>query len=132
MLINTLKYTNHTKKEIEEYLNIVKKSVKAGKFIVCTTEKNEKNRRFIFKYGLTKNRQQQMLIKLEATDFCYSADNYNNPQERLYVFCREYELNNWGTMENVKVYIKIARKHDDFIVVVSFHKPEKNIKKLFL
>ena len=25
-----------------------------------------------------------------------------------------------------------ARKHDDFIVVVSFHKPEKNIKKLFL
>ena len=42
MLINTLKYINHTKKEIEEYLNIVKKSVKAGKFIVCTTEKNEK------------------------------------------------------------------------------------------
>ena len=113
-------------------MKILKKSVNAGKFIVCTTEKNEKNRKFIFEYGLTKNKQKQMLIKLEANDFCYSADNYNDPQERLYFFCREYELDNWGTIENVEVYIKIARKQDDFIVVVSFHKPEKNIKKLFL
>ena len=101
MSIDTSKYTNHTKEEIEEYLKIVKKSVNAGKFIVCTTEKNEKNRKFIFEYGLTKNKQ-------------------------------KYELDNWGTIENVEVYIKIARKQDDFIVVVSFHKPEKNIKKLFL
>ena len=132
MSIDTAKHTNHTKEEIEEYLKIVKKSVNAGKFIVCTTEKNKKNREFIFEYGLTKNKQKQMLIKLEANDFCYSADNYNDPQERLYFFCREYELDNWGTIENVEVYIKIARKQDDFIVVVSFHKPEKNIKKLFL
>lgn len=132
MSIDTSKHTNHTKEEIEEYLKIVKKSVNAGKFIVCTTEKNKKNREFIFEYGLTKNKQKQMLIKLEANDFCYSADNYNDPQERLYFFCREYELDNWGTIENVEVYIKIARKQDDFIVVVSFHKPEKNIKKLFL
>lgn len=132
MSIDTSKYTNHAKEEIEEYLKIVKKSVNAGKFIVCTTEKNKKNREFIFEYGLTKNKQKQMLIKLEANDFCYSADNYNDPQERLYFFCREYELDNWGTIENVEVYIKIARKQDDFIVVVSFHKPKKNIKKLFL
>lgn len=132
MTNDTSKYTNHTKEEIEEYLKIVKKSVNDGKFIVCTTEKNEKNRRFIFEYGLNKNKQKQMLIKLEADDFCYSADNYNDPQERLYFFCREYELDNWGTIENVEVYIKIARKQDDFIVVVSFHKPEKSIKKLFL
>ena len=39
-----------------------------------------KNRKFIFEYGLTKNKQKQMLIKLEANDFCYSADNYNDPQ----------------------------------------------------
>lgn len=66
-----------------------------GNFIVCTTSKNEKNRKFIEKYKLTKNKQKQMLIKLETNDFCYSADNYNNPQERLYFFCREYELDNW-------------------------------------
>ena len=44
MLIDTSKYTNHTKEEIEEYLKIVKKSVDDGRFIVCTTPKNEKNR----------------------------------------------------------------------------------------
>ncbi len=132
MLIDTSKYTNHTKEEIEEYLKIVKKSVDDGRFIVCTTPKNEKNRNFIEKYKLNKNMQKEMLKELEVNDFCYSADDYNNPQERLYFFCREYELNNWGTIENVEVYIKIARKQNDFIVVVSFHKPEKNIKKLFL
>ena len=34
-------------KEKEEYLKIVKKSVDDGRFIVCTTPKNEKNRNFI-------------------------------------------------------------------------------------
>lgn len=132
MLVDTSKYTNHTKEEIDEYLKIVKKSVNSGKFIVCTTQKNEKNRNFIETYKLNKNKQKQMLMELEVKDFCYSTDNYNEPQERLYFFCREYELNNWGTIENVEVYIKIARKQNDFIVVVSFHKPEKNIEKLFL
>lgn len=129
---DTSKYTNHTKEEIEEYLKAIKKSINADNFIVCTTEKNEKNRRFLEEYRLTKNKQKRMLIELEVKDFCYSADNYNDPQERLYFFCREYELDNWGTIENVEVYIKIARKKDDFIVIVSFHKPEKSIKKLFL
>lgn len=132
MLINTSKCTNHTKKEIEEYLYKVKKSIKIGKFVICTTEKNEKNRKFIEKYKLDSNKQKQMLIELQINDFCYSANNYNYPQERLYIFCREYELNNWGIIEKVKVYIKIAVKQEDFVVVVSFHNPEKNIKKLFL
>lgn len=132
MLIDTSKYTNHTKEEIDKYLKIVKKSVNNGKFIVCITQKNEKNRKFVETYKLNKNKQKQMLMELEVKDFCYSADNYNDPQERLYFFCREYELNNWGTIENVEVYIKIARKQDDFIVVISFHKLEKNIEKLFL
>ena len=132
MLVDTSKYTNHTKEEIDEYLKIIKKSVNSGKFIVCTTQKNEKNRKFVETYKLNKNKQKQMLMELEVKDFCYSADNYNEPQERLYFFCREYELNNWGTIEKVEVYIKIARKQNDFIVIVSFHKPEKDIKKLFL
>ncbi len=42
MSIDTSKYTNHTKEEIEEYLKIVKKSVNAGKFIVCTLKRTKK------------------------------------------------------------------------------------------
>ena len=63
MSVDTSKYTNHTKEEIEEYLKIVKKSVNNGRFIVCTTPKNEKNRRFIEAYKLNKNKQKQMLIE---------------------------------------------------------------------
>ena len=129
---NTSKYTNHTIDEIEKYLEKVKKSVEIDKFIICTTEKNIKNRKFIEKYKLDKSKQKQMLMQLEAKDFCYSADDYNNPKERLYIFFREYELNNWGTIERIKVYFKLTKKKNDFIVVISFHEPEKEIKKLFL
>ena len=128
----TLKYTNHTKEDVAEYLNKVKKCVSAGKFIVSMTEKNYKNILFIEKYKLDKCNQKKMLMELDINDFCYSADNYNDPQERLYFFLREYELNNWGTIEKVNVYIKTALKNGQFVVVVSFHEPEKNMKKLFV
>ena len=132
MSVDTFKYTNHTKEEIEKYLDVLKYNIGINKFIVCTTIKNEKNVKFIEKYKLTRNKQKEMLSQLEVNDFCYSADNYNDKKERLYIFCREYELNNWGTIEKVNVYIKIARKKNDYMVIVSFHTPEKNIKKLFL
>ena len=77
------------------------------------------------------NKQKEMLNQLKVEDFCYSVDNYNQPDERLYIFCKEYELNNWGTIIKIEVYIKIVIKEYDFIVIVSFHEPEKRIKKLF-
>ncbi len=132
MLSNTLKHTNHTKEEIEEYLRKVKQSINVGKFVICTTVKNEKNRKFIERYNLNSNKQKEMLVELEVKDFCYSVDDYNRPHEKLYIFCREYELNNWGIIENVDVYIKIVIKQNDFIVIISFHKLEKNIKRLFV
>lgn len=129
---STKKYTNHTKEKIEEYLKAVKECVSANNFRVCATSKNNKNIQFIEKYRLNSKKQKQMLLELETTDFCYSVDNYNDQNERLYIFDRIYELDNWGTIKSVEVYIKIAKKKDDFIVVVSFHEPEKNIKKLFI
>ena len=131
IIINTSKYTNHTKEEISEYLNIVKKNIKRGKYIICTNVNNEKNKKFIEKYKLDSNKQKEMLNQLKVEDFCYSVDNYNQPDERLYIFCKEYELNNWGTIIKIEVYIKIVIKEYDFIVIVSFHEPEKRIKKLF-
>lgn len=128
----TNKYTNHTKEEIEEYLKIVKNNIKRGKFIIPNTSKREKNKNFIEKYKLNSNKQKQMLLSLGVSDFCYSVDDYNNPQERLYVFCKEYELDNWGTLEKVSVYIKMVIKEKDFVVIISFHEPEKEIKKLFI
>ncbi len=129
---NTHKYINHTKEEIEEYLENVKRNINSGNFIVQNTSKREKNRKFIEKYRLDSNKQRKMIISLQVQDFCYSVDNYNDTSERLYIFCKEYELDNWGTIENVEVYMKIVIKKNDFIVVISFHEPEKKINRLFL
>ena len=131
MNLNTAKHVNHTREEIDKYLKIVKNSIKRDKFIICTTNKNIKNRKFIEKYKLDKNKIKEMMMQLRVNDFCYSADDYNNPSERLYIFCREYELNNWGTIEKAKVYIKLSKKKEDLIVIISFHKTEKEIKRLF-
>ncbi len=131
MELKTYKHIDHTRNEIAEYLKIVKKSVNAGNFIVSSSNNRLANMNFIEKYKITINKQKKMIISLEIEDFCYSVDNYNNPKERLYVFSKEYELNNWGTIEKINIYIKTVIKDNEFIVIISFHELEKNIKKLF-
>lgn len=131
MGLKTYKHIDHTRNEIAEYLKIVKKSVNAGNFIVSSSNNRLANMNFIEKYKITINKQKKMIISLEIEDFCYSVDNYNNPKERLYVFSKEYELNNWGTIEKINIYIKTVIKDNEFIVIISFHELEKNIKKLF-
>ena len=69
MSVDTFKYTNHTKEEIEKYLDVLKYNIGINKFIVCTTMKNEKNVKFIEKYKLTRNKQKKMLSQLEVNDF---------------------------------------------------------------
>lgn len=128
---STSKYTNDSKEKVEQILNIAKKNIQKDNFIVCTNLRNIKNRKFIEKYRLDSNKQKQMLLAIGLEDFCYSVDNYNNPQERLYIFSREYDLDNWGTIEKVEVYIKIAIKEKEFTVIISLHELEKKINKIF-
>lgn len=126
------KYLNHTKEEIDKYLEIVKTSVSKNKFTISVNSSRKENQEFIYKYHLNSNKQKEMILELESLDFCYSVDNYNNISERLYVFAREYELNNWGIINKILVYIKIALKDENFVVVISFHEPNKKINKLFV
>lgn len=128
---STSKYTNDSKEKVEQILNIAKKNIQKDNFIVCTNLRNIKNRKFIEKYRLDSNKQKQMLLAIGLEDFCYSVDNYNNPQERLYILSREYDLDNWGTIEKVEVYIKIAIKEKEFTVIISLHELEKKINKIF-
>lgn len=128
---NTYVNTNYTKEEIEEYLKTFKQLVQKGKFYIPNTEKKIKNKKFIEKYKLTSKQQKLMLLELEATDFCYSVEDDDNENEILYIFAKEYELNNWGIKEQVLVYIKIVIKQENYTVIISFHEPEKKIKKLF-
>ncbi len=123
---------NHTREEIKSYLETFKQLVKEGKFYIPDTDKKPKNKRFIEKYKLTTKKRQQMLLNIEVTDFCYSIKDDDNENEILYIFAREYELDNWGIKEKVLVYIKIVIKKENYTVIISFHEPEKKIKKLFI
>ena len=128
----TQKYLNYTKEEINEYLENVKELVKKNKFKISDVNR-EKNVEFIENYNLYSRKQKEMLLSIETSDFCYAVDDYNT-NEKLYIFSKEYELNNWGRYENVNVYIKInIRKlvSDEYAIIISFHKREKEIKFLF-
>lgn len=73
---NTQKYTDHTEEEIDGYLRKVKKCIKRGRFKVEDNDKRKENKEFIRKYRLNSRKQKEMLLAIETTDFCYSADDY--------------------------------------------------------
>ena len=68
---------------------------------------------------------------------CYAVSNRNKGYEHeiLYIFCKCQELDFWGTLENVDIYIKINMtktwRGDDYVIIVSLHKRNKPIKHLF-
>ena len=126
------KYLNNTMQEIGGFLEKFKTLVKNRKFIIPQTDKRMDNRRFIQKYHLNLKKQMQMLLEIQVTVFCYSVDNDKDSSERLYVFLKEYYLDNWEIVEKIAVYIKIVIKTEDYIVIISFHEPQKSIKKLFI
>ncbi len=125
-------YTNHTEEEIKEYLKNLKEIIEKGDFYIPNTSKKQKNKNFIETYKLNSKKQKEMLLSIEYTDFCYSIDDDDNPNERLYIFAKDYDLDCWGIQNNVLVYIKVVIKSNDYAVIVSFHEPERNIKKLFI
>lgn len=132
MTKETQKHLDITEDEVKEYLESLKELVNKNRFKIADKNR-EKNIEFINLYRLKHRKQKEMLLNLEVSDFCYVADNYKN-DEKLYVFCKEYELDNWGTYESVLVYIKIniiEKQQGKFCIIVSFHEPEKDLKWLF-
>lgn len=54
--------------------------------------------------------------------------------ERLFIFAKEYELDNWGNYEKVNVYIKMKiekLEKEDYSVIISFHPANKPMIFLF-
>lgn len=128
----THKYTNHTETEIEQYLNRIKKLILMGKMYICINR--EKNRNFIKQYNINSKKQKEIFLSLTCQDFCYSVDD-RNTYERLYVFSKGYNFNEWGEKKNVSIYIKMLEKKTDngeVVVIISLHEKEKDIEKLFL
>ena len=112
---------DHTKEEIAAYLREVHSCVCDGHFTISRGEKREKNDTFINKYGLTSAEQKDILLGIDAEDFCYSTQNIKRgyEHETLYVFG-----------PNVKLFD--SEVGDDIIVEVytKFNLIERSIKPI--
>lgn len=133
----TKKHTDFTPEQIKEYLGKLRKLVIEGKYTISQNHKRTENINFIEDYKINSDKEREILLSIEYDDFCYAVDN-KNPKfahEILYVFNKEYELDNWGKLESVDIYIKTnltqTRRDDDIMIIVSFHKRNKPISYLF-
>ncbi|MGG0175800.1 hypothetical protein [Gottfriedia acidiceleris] len=128
---------NFTFQEIEEYLIKFKALIEEGKFQISLNENRQENIDFIEDYNLNSIKQKEILLSIEANDFCYALNNLNPKfaHEILYVFCPQRELNYFGDLENVDIYIKSnlleSDGRNDYLIMVSFHKRNKPITYLF-
>ena len=134
---NPQKFFNFTPDKIKEYLDEFRKCVLEGRYSISQNEKRQENIDFIEDYKINTKKEHEILLGLQFDDFCYAVenDNIDFAHEVLYIFCKQHELDFWGTLETVDVYIKVnmieTRSGDLFSVIVSFHKRNFEITYLF-
>lgn len=131
------KYTNFSKKEINEYLGTFKMLISDGCFSIALNKNRQENIEFMEDYNINSEKAKEILLSLDVLDFCYAVDNEKEEfaHEILYVFCKEFDLDNRGDIETVEIYIKSnitkTRGGKDTLIVISFHKKNKEITYLF-
>lgn len=134
---NPQKFFNFTPDEIKDYLDKFRKCVLEGRYSISQNDNRQENIDFIEDYKIDTKKEHEILLGLQFDDFCYAVENENLDfaHEVLYIFCKQHELDFWGTLETVDIYIKVnmieTRRGDLFSVVVSFHKRNFEITYLF-
>ena len=134
---NPQKFSDFTPKDIKNYLDKFRTCVLERGYIISQNVNRKENMDFIEDYKIHTRKEQEILLGIQFDDFCYAAQN-DHPDyshEILYIFCKQHQLDYWGTLEDVEIYIKInmieKRNGDLFSVVVSFHKRNFEVAYLF-
>lgn len=134
---NPRTFLNFTQDEIKEYLVEFKKSVLEGRYSISQGVNRKENSDFIEDYRIDTKKEREILLGLQFDDFCFAVenDNIDYSHEILYIFCIQHELDFWGTLHTVEIYIKVnmleTRGGELFSVIVSFHKRNYKITYLF-
>ncbi len=135
---STKKYIDITQEEIDTYINNFRIMINNRKYIISMNSNRKENEVFMNDYKITIKKAEEMLLEVKTEDFCYAVDNKNidYEHEKLYIFCRSFTLNKQATEEVVEVYMKLnvtkSKSKEDYLVIISFHKRNKPIKKLFV
>lgn len=131
---DTTRYrTSHTYNEVAAFLRRTKDCVKAGRFVVLTSDGREHNEQFLNAYGLYSPREQsKLLLSLEVEEFCHSV--LASDGRELLVFCPRRVLykSNVGLVP-VCVYVKHDCPPDasPYDCVISMHELRYPIELLF-
>lgn len=133
----TKKLIDFTPDDIKTYLNVLKKMVIEHKYTISRNNNREANKTFIEDYRIDSNKEKEILLSLDYEDFCYAVNN-RNPKfahEVLYIFNKEYDLDRWGDLVSVDIYIKTNKTQtysgEDVMIIVSFHERNMPINYLF-
>ncbi len=114
-----------------------RKCILDGRYVISQNENRKDNIDFIENYKINTKKEQVILLGLQFDDFCYAVKNDKKEyaHEVLYIFCKQHQLDYWGTLGNVEIYIKInmvrTSSEDVYSIVVSFHKRKLEITYLF-
>ncbi|MFW6028886.1 MAG: hypothetical protein ACOCRO_01390 [Halanaerobiales bacterium] len=132
----TQKHLDFTQEEISDYLKKIKHHVINNKYTISKNEKRKENIEFIEDYKINTEKEKDILLSINCKDFCYAVDNEKEAysHETLYVFCKQRELDFWGNLELVDIYIKInmtQTSKGSFMYIISFHERNKPIEYLF-
>ena len=121
------------RKEIEEYLADVKKSVQEKR---CVFSPRDKNEQLFVDYIFDEKMRVDILLDLEVEDFCDVLKNEhpNFAHERLFVFGKKVQLipRFGGDEKTVSLYIKINKLDGPFCIVISFHEQERTLQYFFV
>ena len=136
-IVETEKILDFSPEDIKTYLKVFKSLVLENKYTISRNSNREENKHFIEDYKIDSRKEKEILMSLEFDDFCYAVNN-KNPKfahEILYVFNKEYELDKWGELVSVDIYIKTnktqTRSGEEIMIIVSFHGRNMPLKYLF-
>ena len=123
------------KREIEQYLSEVKRSVRSGRYRLDQNTKRQDNVNLFLDYIIDEAKVKKIILSLTAMDFSEILQNEHKgfEHETLYVFGKDVVLlERTGTNEKVvSLYIKFNKLKNLFVIIISFHEQKHPLTYYF-
>lgn len=123
------------KKEIEQYLFDVQKTVENNNYRIERNDRRQDNLHLFLDYIIDEAKAKEIILSLTVMDFSEILQNEhkNFQHEKLYVFGKDVVLSERNGTEKKKVslYIKFNKLEDCFVIVISFHEQKHPLTYYF-